>query len=109
MYRVKRNQGTSLKVNGSKEGETIEKKVERLLNNNESMEEGKEIIYTKRSEGVLPSSNIRADRFDIALDAMDKVHATNIAKRMQGIAEREGAGDGKPESIGGTGQQDVTN
>ena len=60
------------------EGETIEAKVRRVVQNNEPISDGAPIIYTERKDGVIPAYDIRTDRWIIALDAMDKV---NTAKR----------------------------
>ncbi|MEM0173216.1 MAG: hypothetical protein QXI16_01765 [Sulfolobaceae archaeon] len=43
------------------------------------------MIYTNRKDGVLPGYNIRTDRFDVAIDAMDKVAMSKLAKRMEYI------------------------
>lgn len=72
---------TSLESEEREEGETIEMKMERVLNNGEAIKDGAPIIYTKRSDGVLPQYDIRTDRFEIAVDAMDKVNASRLAQR----------------------------
>ena len=65
------------------EGETIETKVNRIINNGEPIKDGEPIIYTERKDGVLPEYDIRTDRFEVAIDAMDKINqsaANQIAK-----------------------------
>ena len=62
------------------EGESIEKKVRRITENNEPITDGAPIIYTNRDDGVLPAYNIRTDRWDIAQAAMDAVNQANLAK-----------------------------
>lgn len=40
-------------------------------------------IYTEKKDGVLPEYDIRTDRFEVAIDAMDKINqsaASQIAK-----------------------------
>lgn len=40
-------------------------------------------IYTEKKDGVLPEYDIRTDRFEVAIDAMDKINqsvANQIAK-----------------------------
>lgn len=40
-------------------------------------------IYTEKKDGVLPEYDIRTDRFEVAIDAMDKINqsaANHIAK-----------------------------
>lgn len=78
-----KNEKGSLTVNESYVGETIEQKVERITTNKEPIEDTAPTIYTERKEGVLPQYNPRTDRFDVALDAMDKVHKSNQAKSME--------------------------
>lgn len=75
------NTGTSIQTKPSLEGETIETKVQRILSTKEPITDGAPIIYMERSEGIDPDSDIRTDRFDIAIDAMDVVSKSKIAKR----------------------------
>ena len=56
----------------SREGETIEAKVRRIMNNNEPISDQAPLIYTERKDGINPDYDIRSDRFDYALDAMSK-------------------------------------
>jgi len=79
---------TSLKVNESFEGETIEMRMERVVHNGDDADDGAPSIYTDRADGVLPEYDIRTDKFDLALDGMDAAHKTDLAKRKQGIADR---------------------
>lgn len=62
------------------EGESIEKKVSKLIENNEPITDGSPIIYTEKKEGVLPQYDIRTDKWDIAQSAMDLANASKIAK-----------------------------
>ena len=62
------------------EGETIETKVRRIVENNEPITDGAPIIYTSREDGVLPAYNIRTDRWEVAQAAMDAVNQANLAK-----------------------------
>lgn len=65
------------------EGETIEEKVARVVENKEPIEDGAPIIYTERKDGVIPAYNIRTDKWDIALTAMDQVNKNWEAKNME--------------------------
>lgn len=89
MIRHKITQRTTLSVNESYDGETIEHKVHRIMNNGEAITDGAPLIYTERKDGVRPEYNIRTDRWEIANEAMNKVHKTEIAKRQQRIEERD--------------------
>lgn len=77
-----------MSVNESYVGETIEKKIFRVTSMNEPIEETSPVIYTPRNEGVGPEYNIRTDRFDIAVQAMDKFSKSNTAKREINFQER---------------------
>ncbi|UPW41693.1 hypothetical protein [Peromfec virus RodF8_19] len=63
------------------EGETIEQKVARITQNKEPIKDGAPLIYNERKDGVQPAYNVRTDRWDIAIEAMNKVTMANIAKR----------------------------
>jgi hypothetical protein len=83
MYKTPIFSKTNIKRNESTEGETIEQKVHRVTVNKEPIKDGAPLIYTERKEGVKASHNIRTDRFEIAIDAMDVVSKTVRAKREE--------------------------
>lgn len=91
MYKRKQASKTSLQVNNAITGETIEKKVRRITQNKEPITDGAPIIFTERREGVNPAYDIRTDKWEIALDAMDKVNRTELARREDRIKTREGS------------------
>ena len=64
-----------------KEGETIETKVRRIVEEKEPISDTAPIVYTNRDDGVIAGYNIRTDRFDIALSAMETVNKAKIATR----------------------------
>lgn len=78
--KTKPDNGT-LRSDQSYTGETIEQKVHRITINKEPITDGAPLIYTERQYGVQPAYNIRTDRWEIAIDAMDKVTKTELAKR----------------------------
>lgn len=109
MYKTPTIRQGSIQINESTEGETIETKIEMMMENKEPMgRDGAPIIFTERREGVKPSYNIRTDRFDVALEAMDKVNASYAARREERQAEKEtkviDLNNGKTESTQGTGE-----
>ena len=83
MYKITIYRRTRLTINESVEGSTIEQKIERIINNKETITDGAPIIFTERKEGVLPSYNIRTDRWEIAVEGMDKVHRSYQARREE--------------------------
>lgn len=105
MYKYTNPKKGLLKINNGYEGESIEKKVFRITNNKEPISDSAPVIYTDRSEGVLPAYNIRTDRFEVAIDGMDIVDKAHKAKREERAKLREEAKN-KPENtdnkIGGT-------
>lgn len=88
MYTKNPMQKTSIKVNTSYEGETIEKKMRRIMTSKEPISDEAPLIYTERKDGVRPEYNIRTDRFEIAVEAMDYVTRSEVAKREQRIGDR---------------------
>ncbi len=65
------------------EGETIEQKMERVVENKEPIEDGAPEIFTERKDGVMSAYNIRTDRWEIACEAMDKVAGSIQARREE--------------------------
>jgi hypothetical protein len=91
MYKVIKQHSTTIVQNDSTEGETIEQKIERIVNNGEPIKDGSPTYYTEREDGVLPEYNPRTDRFEVAIDAMDKVAKTQLAKRKKVLDEKKQA------------------
>lgn len=59
----------------------LEQKIEKLISNKEPIGKDVPLRYTERKEGIVKDYDIRTDRFEVARDAMEKVHKTKIAKR----------------------------
>lgn len=70
-------------------GETIENKIERMMNNNEPIGDIADIIYTERKDGVLPEYDIRTDKWDLAIDAMNQAHKQDYKKRADRLKEAD--------------------
>lgn len=85
MYKKPYYSWTQMHVNTSVQGETIETKIERVVNNKEPIKDGAPLIYTERKEGVKRSTNIKTDRWEVAVEAMDKVSKSFKAKREERI------------------------
>lgn len=67
------------------QAEPREVKLRKIINGEaNNMEDGVfPTIYTERKDGVQPEFDIRTDRFEVAIDAMDKINqsiANQIAK-----------------------------
>lgn len=82
MYKKQQIQKTTISLNQSYVGETIEQKIRRIVNNKEPITDGAPLVYTERKDGVQPEYDVRTDRWNVALDAMDKVAMAQVAKRQ---------------------------
>lgn len=90
-----------LKVNQSTDGETMEMKLERMLEGKEPITNGAPLIFQERKEGVNPAHDIRTDRFEAAIDATTTAAKMHQAKR-EALAKGKEKKDGKPEPTQGT-------
>lgn len=64
-----------------KEGQSIEEMVKLAINSKEPIKATAKCTYNDRKDGVLPQHDIRTDRFEIAMMATDKIHASAAASR----------------------------
>ena len=73
----------TLKADAVYEAEGLEVKLRRVTETNEPLAGDIPIVYTKKTDGVLPAFDIRTDRFEIAREAMSKVQKSEMAKEVQ--------------------------
>lgn len=64
-------------------GETLIKKCQRILDEGEPLTDGAPTIYTPKQEGVKPEYNVRADKWDIAMNAMDQVNNYKLTEYLK--------------------------
>lgn len=95
MYNPTRPTQTSIQINKSIEGESIEKKVRRILNNKEPIKDGAPIIYTERKDGVHPETDPRTDRFELAIEARELRLQNHLALREARQKALEGQKSGE--------------
>lgn len=69
-------------------GESIEQEMRRATEEQTPIENVAPIMYTDRKDGVLPSTDIRTDRWDIAQKAMGHVNKTKAAKIQETIDKK---------------------
>lgn len=101
MYKYRKAIRTTMKQNIGYSGERLEEKIQRILSNKEPIKDGAPLIYTERKDGIQPAYNIRTDRMEVALDAMDKADKIWKAKRKDRQTIGEKAKEGmKKESDG---------
>lgn len=60
-------------------GENIIIKIRRILDENEPLTDGAPLIYTPKADGVRPEFDIRTDKWQIAINAMDRVNEYKLS------------------------------
>lgn len=101
MYKKILKQPTSIDINTSVEGETIEQQITRLINNGGEIENAKIPIYTKPSDGVIYGTDIRADKWDKAIETNERINAGIDRIRELKKLHNEQKGDDGEEAKGG--------
>lgn len=77
------------------QAEPREVKLRKIISGESSnMEDGVfPIIYTEKKDGVLPEYDIRTDRFEVAIDAMDKINKSAASQVAKNKGETEAVKD----------------
>ena len=75
------------------EAEPREVKLRKIISGEASnMEDGVfPTIYTEKKDGVQPEYDIRTDRFEVAIDAMDKINQSTASQITKNKGETEAA------------------
>lgn len=81
-------------------GETLIKKIQRILDENEPLTDGAPMIYTPKQAGVRADCNVRTDKWALAMEAMDKVNNYKLNEYLkkgeaEAPKETEGQTEGK--------------
>lgn len=77
-------------------GETLIKKCQRILDENEPLTDGAPTIYTPKQAGVRPECNVRTDKWEIAMNAMDRVNNYKLTEYLkEGTTEAPNKPDGQ--------------
>ena len=96
MYKLPKKQKTTMVIKTPTiEGEPISRKVARITQNKEPIKDNSPIAYSERKDGVLPGTDIRTDRFELAVEAMDKKHSYNVSKREERLKAKAEKGSEK--------------
>ena len=69
-----------IRIENTTEGQSIEERVRRDSELHAEVEQISPMIYTEAKNGVMPQYDIRTDRQEIALDAIDHYTASEQAK-----------------------------
>lgn len=85
MKTARSRKGCIINPNLTYQAEPREVKLRKIISGeSSSMEDGVfPTIYTEKKDGVLPEYDIRTDRFEVAIDAVDKINqavANQVAK-----------------------------
>lgn len=85
------------------QAEPREVKLRKIISGESSnMEDGVfPTIYTEKKDGVLPEYDIRTDRFEVAIDAIDKIN--------QSVANQVAKSKGETEAVKDFGTEEKTN
>ena len=78
--------------------ETLIKKIQRILDENEPLTDGAPMIYTPKQAGVREDCNVRTDKWALAMDAMDRVNNHKLNEYLKkGEAETSKSTEGQTE------------
>nr|WAE43728.1 MAG: hypothetical protein [Microviridae sp.] len=99
IYQIKKREEASITGVNVYTGESIEQKIKRIMEDKEPISDGIEAVYTAKNEGILPSTNIRTDRFDAALDAMEIANKAKAAQREEKAKKKDEIGEKAKEGM----------
>lgn len=103
MYKQNIPEETGFMTKQLDEGESIETKLERMIANKEpiSGEGNVQLLFTERKDGVLPSYNIKTDRWLHAIEATDALSRQKVAQREAKIVDIKKPTEDKGGDVGG--------
>lgn len=95
MKTAKSRRGCINNPNLTYQAEPREVKLRKIINGeSNNMEDGVfPTIYTEKKDGVQPEFDIRTDRFEVAIDAMDKINQSIANQIAKNKGETEAAKD----------------
>ena len=71
-------------------------KMKRVMDENEPITDGAPPIYTPKESGVVDAYNIRADRWQIAMNAMDRVNSYKASEYLKNSENKPTEEETKP-------------
>ena len=91
MKTAKNRKGCIDNPNLTYEADPREVKLRKIISGEASnMEDGVfPTIYTEKKDGVRPEYDIRTDRFEVAIDAIDKINQSTASKSAKNKGETE--------------------
>lgn len=95
MKTAKSRKGCINNPNLTYQAEPREVKLRKIINGESNdMEDGVfPTIYTEKKDGVQPEFDIRTDRFEVAIDAMDKINQSTANQIAKNKGETEAVKD----------------
>lgn len=101
MYTKPKFEKSKFDINTAKEGETLEQKLDRMLNNGEALGKGDNapMIYQERKDGLQPQFDIRTDKFELAAE-YGNIMAEATGKQRRST-KKEDKNEGKAQSTDG--------
>ena len=94
-------------INMTEKGETLIKKIQRILDENEPLTDGAPMIYTPKQAGVRDDCNIRTDKWTIAMNAMDRVNNYKLTEYLK-KGETEAPKTAEDQTEGGVSESNPT-
>lgn len=94
-------------IKETEKGETLIKKIQRILDENEPLTDGAPMIYTPKQAGVRDDCNIRTDKWEIAMNAMDRVNSYKLSEYLK-KGEAEAPKKAKDQAEGGVSETNPT-
>ena len=91
----------------TEKGETLIKKIQRILDENEPLTDGAPMIYTPKQAGVRDDCNVRTDKWTLAMNAMDRVNNYKLNEYLK-KGEAEAPKPTESQTDGGTTEPNPT-
>lgn len=80
---------SDIETNNGYEGVSIELQTLKAATQNQPIDTSSPLLFTERKDGVLPETDIRTDKWDIACEKMDYVSKMNVLKRTQTLPKND--------------------
>lgn len=101
MHKPNKREKTSLRVSKIQEGETMEHKMQRMMQQGADVNDVTELIFTERKEGVIPETDVRNEAWDVAVEATDAASRDHLTKRdaRHNPPKKDGDGEATTDNV----------
>ena len=87
-----------LKINESKPCKSLEQQIAGILAGQGTLPSGEKVqIFTQRSEGVIPATDITTDKWEVAAEGLEKVKPTFTLYKVQDSTKTEKSAENSAE------------